>query len=75
MNDLLGIAIVGAGLSAVIQWLKIKFGAEGLAVKLLTILLAIIVGTLYVFLRDTAVWPTILGVLGAASTVYAFFLK
>lgn len=75
MNDFLGIAVVGAALSGLIEWLKTTFRTTSLGTKLLTIVLAIVIGALYVWLHGTPVWSTILGVLAAASTVYAFLLK
>lgn len=75
INDFLGIAIVGSALSFLIQYIKGKLGTKSLATKGITIGLAIILGAGYVFLRDTQWWTTIIGVLVAASTFYAFFLK
>lgn len=75
MNDLLGITIVGAALSAIIEGIKSRYGTSSWATKVLTILLSIVVGLVYVWLAGTGVWVSILGVLAAASTVYAFFLK
>lgn len=75
MNEFLGISIVGAALSGVIQVLKIKLGTTSWATKLLTVGLAVIVGAAYVLLSGTPIWTTILGILAAASTVYALLLK
>lgn len=75
INDFLGIAVVGAGLSLVIDAIKVKLGTTSGATKALTLVLAVIVGALYTFLQSTPYWQSILGVLAAASTVYAFFLK
>lgn len=75
INDFLGIAIVGAGLSAVIQYIKAVFGPSSNQTKLITLGLAIVLGGAYYLLRDTSMWQSILGILAAASTVYAFFIK
>ncbi len=75
INDLIAISIVGAALSLAIESLKAKFGTKGWATKTVTILLSILIAGLYVSLRDTSYWQTIIAVLGAASAVYAFFLK
>lgn len=75
IENILSITVVGAALSGIIQFLKVKFNAEGLRVKFLTILLAIVVGWLFVLVQGTPLWPTILAILSAASTVYAFLLK
>lgn len=75
IEDILGIGIVGAFLSLVIQYLKNKFGTDSLKTKAMTVVLAVLVGTVYVLFRATEWWATVLSVLAAASTVYAFFLK
>lgn len=62
-------------LSLFIQWIKDKLGTDSLGTKLLTVGLALLVGGLIYFFQDTAYWETAIGVLAAASTVYAFFLK
>lgn len=73
--DFLGITIVGAGLSGLVQYIKAKWGVDGFTTKVVVIVLAILIGSLYVLLRDTVLWSTILGVLAAASTVYALLLN
>lgn len=75
INDFLGISIVGTCLSLVIQYLKEKHNIYGFDTKIITITLAILVGAGYWFLSDTAIWESVLGVLAAASTVYALFIK
>jgi hypothetical protein len=75
VNEILGIAVVGALLSVVIQHLKNVFGTDSTETKLLTVALSVAVGGAYFLLRQTVWWATIVGVLGAASTVYAFVLK
>jgi hypothetical protein len=75
INDFVAITVVGAGLSLAIDWLKAKFGTEGWATKTVTLLLSILIAGLYVWLRQTSYWQTVLTVLGAASAIYAFFLK
>ena len=73
--DFLSISVVGVGLSLLIGFLKAKFGTETTKTKALTLLLSVLVGGLYFFIRDTVWYKTILGVLASASTFYAFFLK
>lgn len=69
---LLEIGIVGSLLSLAIQAIQDKFGAQGNVTKLIAITGSIALGTLYWFLAGTEIWTAVLGVLGAASTVYAF---
>lgn len=75
VNDFLAISVVGSFLSLIIQWAKDKYGTESYATKLFTIFFAILFGTVYYYLRSTDYFVTVIGVLMAASTFYAFFLK
>lgn len=75
IQDFIAISIVGAGLSLSIDWLKAKFGTTGWATKTVTLLLSLLIGGLYIWLRSTPYLETVLTVLGAASVIYAFFLK
>lgn len=75
INDFIGIAIVGAALSVVIQGIKNRFGTESGETKALTIFLALIVGAAYVAIRSTSYFETIILVLSSASAVYAFLMR
>jgi len=75
INDFLGIAIVGAGLSLAIEWLTNKWGTTSSGAKAIAIVLSVIVGGAYWFFSGTAIWQSVLGVLAAASTVYALFFS
>lgn len=67
----LSIGIVGAALSFGIQWMQDKFGVGGSATKAISIVGSVILGGFVWFLQGTEMWASILGVLAAASTVYA----
>lgn len=73
--DFVGITIIGAILSIVVQIIKTQFGTESNTTKLLTLGLALIIGGGYVWLRSTSYFETVIIVLGSASAVYAFLLK
>jgi len=75
INDFLAISVVGAGLSFLVDWMKVKYGTEGTKTKSLVLALSILVGAFYIALRATPYLETVLTVLGASSVVYAFFLK
>jgi hypothetical protein len=75
LTDFLAIGIVGVALSLFIQVVKGKFGGSSGRTKLITLGLAVVVGTGYTLLRETAIFQTVLEVLASASTVYAFFFK
>jgi len=75
IQDFAGLMIVGALLTAVVSWIKAKWGTEGTETKVLTIVLALVVGGLYVWLRSTSFFPTVVLVLTTSSTVYALFVN
>jgi hypothetical protein len=75
IQDLLGIGVVGAIMTGLIQLIKSKFGTEGLTTKFITIGLALVIGGLYVWLRSTSYFETAILILATSSTVYALFVK
>lgn len=75
INAFLGIAIVGALLSLVIEWVTNKMGANSMGSKFTAIFLSVLVGAAYWYLSSLAIWQSILGVLAAASTVWALFIN
>lgn len=75
VQQFVSIMIVGVGLSLLMEWISRKFGVNGGAAKALTLLLSLAVGSIYVWIKDTAYFQTIVLVLTTASTVYALILK
>lgn len=75
LADVAGLAIVGAIVSFVLQYIKNKWGANGNATKLAAIVASLIIGCFYWFVRDTAVWVNFVGILTVASTVFALLIK
>jgi len=75
LNDFLGIAIIGVVLSLFMQAIKDSTRLSVTGKKLVTVILALVLGTLYFFASQTAWWQSFLGILGVASTFYALFLK
>lgn len=75
LNDFLAIAIVGAALSLLIEWITVRYETNAAGGKAVAIVASIIVGGAYWALSGTAIWQSILGVLAAASTVYALFIN
>lgn len=74
IQEFLAIAVVGAIMSVVIE-LLMKNVSNPLVSKLVTAVFAIIVAGLYVWVRSTPYFETVILVLGTASTVYGFFLN
>lgn len=75
IQDFLAIGVVGAGVSTAIDIIKMRYGTSPNKTKIVTILLSIIIGAGYYFLRETQIFATIVGVLVSASTFYALVLK
>ena len=75
VESFLSIGIVGAALSYGVQWLQDKYGVDGNETRIISIAGSIVFGAAVWFLQGTAVWASILGVLAAASTVYAMYFK
>lgn len=73
--ELLDVAIVGIVLSGAVQLIKKYFGTSSIKTKVITVGLSILVGAIIYFFQGTAVWQSALGVLAAASTVYALLIK
>lgn len=71
VESFLSIGIVGAALSWGVQYLQDKYGVEGSQTKAIAIVGSILLGGILVFVSSLPIWSTILGVLAAASTVYA----
>lgn len=76
IEQLLSIGIVGALLSVAMEWLKAKYTMESVEARIITIVGAIVLGTVVWALQMNAVlWQSILGVLATASMVYAVVIK
>lgn len=75
LNDFLEIAIIGVVLSLFVQAIKDSTILNALGKKLVTVVLALILGTFYYFASQASWWSAFLGILGVASTFYALFLK
>lgn len=73
INDFIAISIVGVGLSMFVELIKEKF-QNGFASRTIIFASAILLGSIYIWIRSTPYFETVLTVLMAASTFYAFFL-
>lgn len=75
VTQFLSIGIVGAALSYFTQWLQEKYGVGGNQTRVIAIAGSVLLGAGVWFLQGTAVWASIMGVLAAASTVYAMIFS
>lgn len=75
-SDFLGIVVIGAGASALVQFIKSTFGTKSNKTKLILVLIAIVTGVGYYFLQvHQDLFQIVVTILGTASTIYAFLLK
>jgi len=74
MEEFISIAIIGALLSVIYEWLAKSF-TDPVASKLGIIIASIILGTAYTLIRDTEYYQTVLLILGSASTFYGLFIN
>lgn len=74
MGDFLNITVIGVALSLILEAIQKKYGTDSFAMKMSVLLLSILVGGVYYFLSELAIWQSVLGVLGASSAFYAVFL-
>lgn len=75
ISEFLAIGIVGAAMSVVFEIINSRYASNPNKTKFLVILLSLIVGALYVWVRTTPYFVTVVTILGAASTVYALFFN
>lgn len=73
--DFLSIGVIGGVLSVVFQWVKTRYGLDSTKSKLAIAGISLVIGIGYSFARNTVWWPTALGILASASTIYSLFLK
>jgi len=74
IQEFLGISVVGALLSLTIEYVTSRISNPHLT-KLITLVLAVITASAYVWVRSTPYFQTVIVVLGTASIVYGFFLN
>lgn len=75
MEDVIGIGLVGASLTGLVQVIKDRFGTSSLATKALIVAFSVATGAAYFFARSTEYWPTVLGILASSQAVYGLFVK
>ena len=68
-------ALVGTGLSLVMQFIKNKFGFNSNRSKAIVLFLSLCGASAFWILKDTQYWMPLVGILGTASTVYNFIIR
>lgn len=75
MQDLTQLAIVAAALTAFVQWAKNKFATSKFGTQVSVLVLSIVLGTVYYFLRDTNLWVNMVAILSVSSTIYLWLIR
>jgi hypothetical protein len=75
MNDILSLAITGAAVSVLVQFIKSSVGTSGLKTVGIVAVLSLVGGAVYYQFGNTALWQASLQVLVYANAVYGFIIK
>ena len=75
ITTFLSIGIIGVIASLVIQGLKKAYGTNSFKTKVLTVVVALVIGGLYTLADTLGFLQSFVAVLTASSTIYAFFIK
>lgn len=76
MDAFLQISIIGALLSVGIEWVQSRFGTGTMETRIVAVVASIVLGAIvWGVSKNTAIWEAILGILAAASTVYAMYFS
>jgi predicted membrane protein len=75
MQDVVSLALVGAAVSVLVQFIKNSVGTSRAFTVTVVIVLSLIAGTVYTFFRNTAIWEAGLQVLLYANAVYGFIIS
>jgi hypothetical protein len=75
MENFLDITLIGIIASLIIEGINRLWQFDSLKAKVATIVVSIVLGAFYFFMRNSNVWQDIIGILTTASAIYAFFLK
>ena len=67
--------LVGAGVSALVQYLKTKYGTNSGTTIGIVALISIIAGAGFFFAKDTNFWQSFLSVMGFAGAIYTYIIK
>lgn len=73
--ELLTLAIVGAVVSAIVGYIKAKFGAKGWKSVLSLVVVSLVGGLGYVFLKDTELLVSSAEILISANLLYSLLFK
>lgn len=75
VNMITQIAILGVVASLVTEFIKNKSKTNGNKAKALTVLVSLVIGAVYVLIKDTPFFPVVISILAVSSTIYGFFIR
>jgi hypothetical protein len=75
MENITSYVIIGALISALVQFLKVKFGTTSTVTLVIVSVISILSGTIYFFLKESQLLPSIISILGFAGAIYTYILK
>lgn len=73
--EITSFVVIGAIVSALVQFLKNKFGTTSPATLFIVVALSILAGSFYFFVKGTSYWEPIIAILGSAGAVYTFIIQ
>lgn len=73
--EFLSLAVVGAAVSVLMQWVKKYVGDDKNSLQMAMIVVSVVIGSVYFFLVGTPAWEAILSILATATTVYEYVIK
>lgn len=73
--DLTSFVIIGAIVSLIVEIIKTYAGTDYTKTLISVVVISIVAGTAYSFMKDTSYWQSIVSILGFAGAVYTFLIK
>lgn len=73
--DILSFTVVGAIVSVIVQFLKNKYGTNTQGTLTAVIVISIIAGVGYYFIKQTSFLPAVIQILAFAGAIYTYILK
>lgn len=73
--DILSFTVVGAIVSVIVQVLKNKYGTNTQGTLTAVIVISIVAGVGYYFIKQTSFLPAVIQILAFAGAIYTYILK
>ena len=73
--DILSFTVIGAVVSVIVQFLKNKYGTNTQETLTTVIVISIVAGVGYYFIKQTEFLPVVIQILAFAGAIYTYILK